>query len=232
MCRPVIPLNGLRHGLWTGWHAGVPTRRSGGGVVLASDDRAEQAHARHACDIAQHVMPGKRPLIQGRWPVLTLLGDPPEAMVAMAQETSELTQRLGRTQRRGTHALTRELWPPATITAIGLRASRDMLDVAGVDQGHRKATRLTPVQQRHPGDACRCHHHCGAPTGRQAVGKTRQSPEKGPQWLERVDIAVCRHTTPRRFSAPIDACGMGMHAGHVLGGRLGLLPFVGQRCLP
>jgi len=86
-----------------------------------------------------------------------------------------------------------------------------MRDVAGVDEGHRKATRRKHLQQRHPVYACRFHDDRRDPTGRQPVGATRQITRKGTKCLDRLAIAVCRHTAPMLLSAYLNACGMGMN---------------------
>jgi hypothetical protein len=98
MCRPGIPLERFGNGLWTGFDAVVPIRRSGLGGALARDERAENTHARHACHRTHHVMQVKRHLIQGLVHVLHMLDSHLEQMVAMAEETPELTKVLGRTQ--------------------------------------------------------------------------------------------------------------------------------------
>jgi hypothetical protein len=226
MCRPVIPLQRFGNGFWTGFHAVVAILRSGLWVALASDDRTENTHARHACEIANHVMEVEIHLIQGLLHVLNMLDHPMEQIVAMAQETPELTHGFGGTKRGGKQAITLELLQPSTIKAIGFRAARDILDVPGVDQGHLKAARLKHLKQRNPVDACRFHHNCGDPTSCQPVGETIQITGKGTKFLDWLAIAVRRHTDPMLFSAHIDACGMGMHKGHALGSRLGLRTFV------
>jgi hypothetical protein len=98
MLRPVIPLARFGHGLWTGCDAVVPLRRSGLGGALARDERAEHTQARHACHRTHHGMPVKRHLIQGLVHVLHRLDSHLEQRVAMAEETPERTQGLGRTQ--------------------------------------------------------------------------------------------------------------------------------------
>jgi hypothetical protein len=201
------------------------------GVALASDDRAENTHARHACHITHHVMQVKIHLIQGLLHMLNMLDHHLEQIVAMAEETPELTNVLGRTKRWRQQPITMELLQPSTIKAIGFWASRDILDVAGVDQGHLKATSLKNLKQRNPVYARRFHHDRRDPTGCQPVGETIQITGKGTKFLDRLAITVCRHTDPMLLSAHIDACGMGMNKGHVLGSGFGLLAFVGHRCL-
>jgi hypothetical protein len=160
-----------------------------------------------------------------------MLDHPLEQMVSMAEETTELTEGLGRTKRGCQQPRTLELLPPSTSKAIGFGASRAMLDVASVDQGHRKAASLKHLQQRNPGDARRCHHDRRDPTGCHPVSEPMHIPGKGTKFLDRLAIAVCRHPDPMLLSAPINACGMGMNKGHVLGSGFGLLAFVGPRCL-
>ena len=99
MFRPVIALERFGNGLWTGCDAVVPILREGMGVALASDDRAEKTHARHAGHITHHVMQVKIHLIQGLLHLLHMLDHHPEQIVAMAEETPELTKVRGRTKR-------------------------------------------------------------------------------------------------------------------------------------
>jgi hypothetical protein len=76
------------------------------GVALASDDSAENTHARHPCHITNHVMQMKIHLIQGLLHVLNMLDHHLEQIVAMAEETTELTNVLGRTKRGGKQPIT------------------------------------------------------------------------------------------------------------------------------
>src|SRR5438093_9425014 len=165
MFRPVIALERFGNGLWTGCDAVVPILREGMGVALASDDRAEKTHARHAGHITHHVMQVKIHLIQGLLHMLNMLDYHPEQMVAMAEATPELTNVLGRTKRWRKPPITLELLQPSTIKALGFWASRDIFDVAGVAQGHLKAAGLKNLQPRNPVDARRFHHDRRDPTG-------------------------------------------------------------------
>src|SRR5215510_10725626 len=92
-------------------------------------------------------------LLQGLLHVLNMLDHHLEQIVAMAQETPELTNVFGGTKRGGKQAIPMELLQPSTIKAIGFRAARDILGMTGVDQGHFKATRLEHLKQRNPVDA-------------------------------------------------------------------------------
>src|SRR5262249_31585689 len=105
-------------------------------------DRAENTHARHACHITNHVMQVKIHLIQCLLHMLNMLDQHLDQIVAMAQETTELAHVLGGTKRGCKQAITMELLQPSTIKAIRLGASRDILDVAGVDKSNLKATGL------------------------------------------------------------------------------------------
>ena len=230
--RPVIPRERLGQRFWPGFAAGGPRLREGMGLALASDDRAAQTHARHAGHSTQNVRQRPRHLLQGLLPRLPRLAPPLAQRVSMAEATTALTPLLGRTTRGCKHPITMERLPPSTSKAIGLGASRDMLDVAGVDQGHRAAARLQPLPPRNPGDARRFHHARREPPGRQPVGETMPSTGKGTKWLERLALAVCRPTDPMLLSAHSKACGRGMHKGHVRGSGCGLLALVGHRGLP
>ncbi len=69
------------------------------GVALTSDNCAENPHARHACHITHNVVQMKIHLIQGLLHVLHILDHYLGLIVAMAEETPELTDVLGRTKR-------------------------------------------------------------------------------------------------------------------------------------
>jgi hypothetical protein len=160
-----------------------------------------------------------------------MLDQPLDQIVAMAQETPELAHVLGGTKRGCKQAITMELLQPSTIKAIRFGASRDILDVAGVDQSNLKAAGLKNLKEWNPVHARRFHHDRGDPTGRQPVGEPIQVTGKGTKFLDRFDITVCRHTDPMLLSSHIDAGGMGMHEGQLLGSGFGLLALVGHMYL-
>jgi hypothetical protein len=176
-------------------------------------------------------MPVKMHLRQCLVPRLPMLDQHRDEMVAMAPETTELAHGLGGTKRGGKQAITMELVQPSTIKAIRFGASRAMLDVAGVDHSNLKAPGRTHRKAWHPVYARRFHHDRGAPTGRQPVGEPIHVTGKGTKFLDRFALTVCRHTDPMLLSSHLEAGGMGMHEGQVLGSGLGLLAFVGHMCL-
>jgi hypothetical protein len=103
-----------------------------------------------------------------------------------------------------------------------------MFDMASIDEGALKAAGLKNLKQRNPVHARRFHHDRGDPTGCSPVGEAIHIAGKGTKFLDRLGITVCRHTDPMLLRSSINACGMGMYEGHVLGRGLGLLAFVGQ----
>jgi hypothetical protein len=105
-----------------------------------------------------------------------------------------------------------------------------MRDVAGGDQGHRKAARLKHLTQRHPVEARRCHHDGGHPTGRSPVGEPMQVTGKRATCLDRLGSTIGGHTDPVLLSPHITAGGMRMDDGHMCGRGLVLLAFFGHTC--
>ena len=169
-------------------------------------------------------------LSQGLWPRLPRLAPSSGPDGREGAGDAGAAPVLGGTKRGGQPAITRELRQPSTNKAIRCGASRDMRDVAGVAQSHRKAARRKHLQEWQPVPARRFQHARGAPTGRQRVGEPLHVTGKGTKCLERVDSAVCRPTAPRLLRSHLEACGMGLHEGQRLGRGFGLLALVGQRC--
>ena len=225
LCRPVISLQRFGHGCWTGWDARVPRRRSGARSALPSDHSAEKAPARHACHIAHPVVEREMHVIQRLVHGLNRFDRHRDQRLPMAEETAAPADVLRRTQRRRHQPITLQPLPPSTIEAICCRASRHVLDVAGIDQGDCKPAGLKHLKQRNPVHPCRFHDNGGDATGGQPIGQTREVTRQGAQFLDRLGIAIGGDADPMLLSPHIDAGGMRMDHGHHLGrGRI-LLAF-------
>ena len=164
--RPVISLQRFGHGVRTGCDARVPILRSGMRVALSSDDRAENAHPRHACHITHHVVQVEMHLIQRLLHVLNMLDRHLEEILPMAEETAEPANVLRRAKRGGQQPIAMQLLQPPTIAAIRFGASRDILDVAGIDESDLKASGLEDLKQWNPVHPGGFHHDGGHPTSR------------------------------------------------------------------
>ena len=231
LCGAVIPLQGFGHGVRAGLHARVPRRGEDLRSAFPSHHRADHAPPRHACHVTHHVVQGEMHVLQRLVQVLHRLDGHLEQSVPMAEETAEPAQVLRRTARRRQQAITRQSLPPWTIAALRCRAARDMRDVAGMDQGDRTPASLEDLQPWHPLHTRGFHGHRRDTTGSEPVGQAMHVTGKGAQFLERLGIAVRRHTDPVLFSPHIDAGGMRMHEGHRLGHGLVLLAFFGHTFL-
>jgi hypothetical protein len=106
-----------------------------------------------------------------------------------------------------------------------------MRGVTGSDQGDRTAAGFEALQQGNPVHPRRFHDDGGDPAGCQPVGEPLQVPGQGPKSLHRLRSPIRRHTPPMLVSPHIDAGGMGMDEGPMLGSGCGLLAFVGHTCL-
>src|SRR5262249_18612875 len=115
--------------------------------------------------------------------------------------------------------------------AIRFGASRDILDVASLDQGDFEPARLKNLKQRNPVHPSGFHDNRGDATGLQPVGETMQVASKGTKFLNRLGIAICGHTDPMLLRPHIDAGGMRMDDRHMLGGGWMLLTFFRHMCL-
>jgi hypothetical protein len=227
----VIPLQRFGHGLLVRLHARVPRLGEGLRITFSRDHGAEHAHSRHPCPITHHVVQRERHLIERLVQVLPVLDRHLEQMVPVAEETAEPAQSLRRTQRGRQQPIRRELVEPSTIEAIRFRASWHVLDVAGMDQSDLKAAGFEDLQQGNPVHARGCHSHRRDPAGREPVGQAMHVTGKGAQCLERLGIAVWGDADPMLLRSHIDASGMRMDEGHVLGRGRVLLAFFGQRFL-
>jgi len=78
-------------------------------------------------------------LIQRLLHVLNVFDGPLDQIVAMAEETAELADGLRRSKRRRQQPIRVQLLQPSTIKAIRFRASRDIFDVASIDESNFKA---------------------------------------------------------------------------------------------
>jgi len=166
MFRPVIPLQRFGNGVRTGCDAIVAILRSGTRVARSRDDRAENAHPRHACHITNNVVQVQIHLIQRLLHVLNMFDRHPDQIVSMAEETAELADVLRRTKRRRQQPIRMQLLEPSTIEAIRFRTPRDIFDVAGIDESDLKASGLEDLKQWNPVHPGGFHHDCGNPAGR------------------------------------------------------------------
>jgi hypothetical protein len=228
LCRPGIPLQRFGNGGLSRCNASVSRRGSGLRIACSRHKSTENAPPRHAGHITAHVGQGEVHGVQRRMPVLHMLDRPLEQMLPMAEETAELAHVLRRATRRRQYPLTRELLPPSTIEAIRCGAARDMLDMAGVAQGNSQPAGLEALKEGHPVHACGFPRHRGDPTGRSPISQTMQVAGKRANFLHRLGIAVGGHTAPMLLRSPINAGGMRVENGHVLGSGWVLLAFLGH----
>ena len=133
MFRPVIPLQRFGNGVLTGFNAIVPVRGSGARGAFPSHHRADNAHPRHAGHITHDAVQVEIHLIERLLHVLNMFDRHLDQIVSMAEETAELADGIRRTKRRRQQAIRLQLLQPSTIKALRFRASRHVLDVAGID---------------------------------------------------------------------------------------------------
>lgn len=231
MCRALIPLQRFGHGVLSGCNAIVTIRSQEFRIAFSRHNGADNTHAGDPGTITHHVVQVEMHVIQRLVPVLNMLDGPLDQIVARAEETAEPAQVLRRTKRRRQPAIRMQLLEPPTIQAIRFRAARDMLDVTSIDQGDRKPAGLEHLKERDPVHPGGFHGDCSDTTGRSPVRQTMQVTGKGAQCLDRLGIAIGGYTDPMLFSPHIDAGGMRMKDGQVVGSGLVLLAFCGQRFL-
>jgi hypothetical protein len=231
MCRPVIPLQRLGHGVLRGCKARVPRRGSGLRIACSRHKSADKAPPRQAGHITADVMQVEMHLVQRLVQVLTMLDRHLEQIVSMAEEPAEPANVLRRAKRRRPYPITMELLPPSPIAASRFGAARDMRDMAGVAQGNRTPAGLEDLQERHPVYACGGHRHRGDTTGRSPIRQPRQVAGNRATFLHRLGIAVGGHTDPMLLGSHLDAGGMRVEHGHVLGRGGVLLVFFGHMFL-
>lgn len=226
MFGPVIPRQRFGTGSLPGLNTLVTRRRQGPRVALASHNRADHAHPRHACHLTHHVVQVEMHLVERLWHMLHMLHRHLEQTGTMAHQTPELTEGRRRTKRRGSQPITMQPLQPSTIAASRFRASRDSLDVTSLDEGACKPTGCKKLKQGHPGHPRGCHDDRGDPTGRQPIGQPMQVTGKRAKFLDGLGIAIGGHTDPVLFSPDIDAGGMRVDDGHSLdSGRVRLALF-------
>jgi hypothetical protein len=170
-------------------------------------------------------------LIQRLLHMLTMLDRHVDQIVSMAEETTELAEGLRRPQRRRQQPLRMPFLAPPTLAAIRFRTLRDIFDVAGIDESNLKAAGLEDVKQGHPVHSGGFHHDGGNPTGRSPVSEPMQITGNRAKFLDRLDIPIRRYTHPMLLSPHIDAGGMRVEEGHIVGRRGVLLAFLGHTFL-
>src|SRR5712691_5501039 len=150
MFRPLIPLQRFGNGVLSGLNARVSRRGEDLRSAFSRYHSAENAPPRHAGHITDPMVQVEVHLVQRRVHVLHMLDGHLDQMLPMAEKTAALAHVLRRAKRRRPYPITLELVPPSTIEAIRCGAARDMLDMAGVDEGNRKPAGLEDLQEGHP----------------------------------------------------------------------------------
>ena len=166
MFGPVISLQRFGNGVLAGLNTIVAIRGSKFRITFSRHNGADNAHPRHAGHITHHVVQVEIHVIQRLVHVLNMLDRHPDEIVSMAEQTAELTHVLRRTKRRCEQAVTMQPLEPSTIKAIRLRAARDILDVARIDQGDGESAGLETLKQWNPVHPSGFHGDCGDTTGR------------------------------------------------------------------
>jgi hypothetical protein len=166
MFGPVIPLQRFGNGVLAGFNAIITVGGSSVWSAFPSHQRAENAQASHSGTITDNVVQMKIHLIQRLLHVLNVCDGPLDQIVAMAEETAELADGLRRSKRRRQQPIRVQLLQPSTSKAIRFRASRDIFDVASIDESNFKAAGFEDVKQRNPVHSGGCHHNGSDTTGR------------------------------------------------------------------
>jgi len=125
-----------------------------------------------------------------------------------------------------------QLLKPSTIEAIGLRAPRDLCDVARMAKGSCKTSCLQDLPQGHPVHSGRFPHDGGNPASGEPIREPMHGAGKGAQFLDRLGGTIRRDTPPGLCGPDSDARSIRMDERQVLQHGLGLLAFFGHGVLP
>ena len=146
------------------------------GITLAADQRGQHLPAADAEDVRDHYAQlDLRVLQQLLYPLLFRRARRHQVR-AVAGDIAQLTD-LGRGHETGPdHLPLGDLGQPDRVQFVGLRAARQVLDVAGADQPGLESVRLQQVEHRLPVVTGRLHHHPGHPQAAQPVSHSQQRP--------------------------------------------------------
>jgi len=96
---------------------------------------------------------------------------------------------------------------PFTVGDITL-ATREILDMARIDEDHLEPARVEDLEDRNPIDAGGFHRHVGDAAGRQPVGQPVEIAGKGREGSDRRGVAIRRHGHEVLGGSAVDAGGV------------------------
>ena len=176
------------------------------GIALPVYDGPDDLEAGDAGDVADDVLEFDVHLGQGLLHVLDVVGGVPDEHGALAQVgTQDADLSLG-TEGSLEQSEGMELLEPLAIEHVGL-ASRNTLEVAGIDQPDGKAPLLEDLEQGDPVDAGGFHDHGGDVAAGQPLGQGIEIGGEGaePSHVAPVGVASRGHGHEVAFGGHVDA---------------------------
>ena len=158
-------------------------------VAFAGDEGAEDREPGLADDVADHARQEEVHLDQSLLHPLDVGTGVLDERIPMAQHGAEGEDRGGGPKAAAQQADTVELAQPLTVLDIAL-ATRDVLDVAGVDEQDLQPARLEDVVDRDPVDPGGFHRDTGDATGEEPVGQALEVGREGPEGLDRGGVPI------------------------------------------